>query len=95
LNSFDSSLSLLTKTTTIIECENRTHPTRITLLLEMLDLQGLPVPPTLNLPKRLRGALRRLTCASNFICTLRQGSGTLLDPSPRHVESTTDLNESW
>jgi len=44
---------ILTKTTAIIECENRTHPTRITLLLEMLDLQGLPVPPTLNLPKRL------------------------------------------
>src|SRR5258708_20200997 len=44
---------ILTKTTTIIECENRAHPTRITLLLEMLDLQGLPVPPTLNLPKRL------------------------------------------
>ena len=44
---------ICTKTTTIIECENRAHPTRITLLLEMLDLQELPVPPTLNLPKRL------------------------------------------
>jgi hypothetical protein len=44
---------ILTKTTTIIECENRRHPTRITLPLEMLDLQGLPVPPILNLPKRL------------------------------------------
>ena len=44
---------ILTKTTTIIECENRAHPTRFTLLLKMLDLQGLPVPPTLNLPKRL------------------------------------------
>src|SRR5258708_13569868 len=44
---------ILTKTTTIIECENRAHPTRITLLLEMLDLQALPVPPALNLPKRL------------------------------------------
>jgi hypothetical protein len=28
-----------TKATTIIECENRMHPTRITPLLEMLDLQ--------------------------------------------------------
>jgi hypothetical protein len=45
---------ILIKTTTIIECENRAHPTRITLQLEMLDLQGLPVPPTLNLPKRLQ-----------------------------------------
>jgi len=44
---------IVTKATTIIECENSVHPTRITLLLEMLDLQGLPVPLTLNLPKRL------------------------------------------
>ncbi|HTZ45962.1 MAG TPA: hypothetical protein VMH20_00115, partial [Verrucomicrobiae bacterium] len=36
----------LIKATTVIECENRTHPTRINLLLEMLDLQGLPIPPT-------------------------------------------------
>ncbi|HTZ46707.1 MAG TPA: hypothetical protein VMH20_03905, partial [Verrucomicrobiae bacterium] len=43
----------LIKATTVIECENRTHPTRINLLLEMLDLQGLPIPPTLDLPKRL------------------------------------------
>ena len=43
----------LRKATIIVECENRTHPTRTTLLLEMLDLQGLLAATTLNLPKRL------------------------------------------
>jgi hypothetical protein len=38
-----------------IECENRTHPTRTTLLLELLILQGLLAALILNLPKRLAG----------------------------------------
>ena len=46
-------LQELIKTTTIIECENSINPTRTTLLLEMLDLQGLLPASIRNLPKPL------------------------------------------
>jgi len=41
------------KTTIIWECENRIHPKNNTLLLEIVDLQGLLTGPPTDLPKRL------------------------------------------
>jgi len=45
------------KTTIIWECENRIHPKNNTLLLEIVDLQGLLTGPPTDLPKRLVGRL--------------------------------------